>query len=218
MVFLLGSVSASWNFDNKLFYSEKGLKVNFKNSFGLGKDLGTAELKSHKSVTEVKKVGLGNQVPMFYDFDFNELQKNGLGKVTFTDMRTGEEVEREYKFIYWGDVEVDDYENKIIGYSNNGTAIYESVKVGSHFEKDWIDYNLGIHKKGQEQKNQRNMSSFSTLMLEDFKLYQKLNHERVKEGFKLARRYFLYYYISDEDINLLKNCNNGFERVGKIEE
>ena len=41
-IFLLTSISA-YDFDNKLSYSNNDLKVDFKNAFGLGKDLLSGE-------------------------------------------------------------------------------------------------------------------------------------------------------------------------------
>lgn len=143
MILLTGSVSA-FNFDNSVKYSNNDLKVDFVNSFGLGKDLGSAELKSHNSVDEILEVGTGNQVVMFYDFSFNELYENGLGEITFTDQRTDEEVERNYKFVYWGDIEVNNYETICEEVSiENGTLVTncEQIVTGTHIEKGWVDYN-----------------------------------------------------------------------------
>ncbi|KKL28472.1 hypothetical protein LCGC14_2374820 [marine sediment metagenome] len=86
VLFLIGTVSA-FEIDNKLTYSNEDLKVTFENLWGLpliGSELGTAELKSHPSVNYVKRVGAGNQVTMWYDFDFVDLYENGLGDVEFT--------------------------------------------------------------------------------------------------------------------------------------
>ncbi len=102
MILLVGTATA-WEFDNKITYENNDMKVTFINAFGLGKDIGTIELKSHKTVEEIKEVGLGNQVVMWYEFDnFKDIQKDGLGEVTFTNMKTGEEIERNYIYVYWG--------------------------------------------------------------------------------------------------------------------
>ena len=79
MFLLVGMVSAA-----KIKYEDKDMKVNFKNSFlGIGiSDLGSVELKSHKSVTEIRKLGAGeNQAVMFYDFNDWKLYPDGLGEV-----------------------------------------------------------------------------------------------------------------------------------------
>ncbi len=72
------------------------------------KDWGTAELKSHESVVQKRDVVVNqiteevnpNAIGMYYDFSFNEIYQNGLGKVEFTDQRTGELVEREWRYVY----------------------------------------------------------------------------------------------------------------------
>ena len=102
MFLLIGTVSA-FEFDNKLTYSNDDLKVNLNNWWGLGKNYGTAELKSHPSIDYVKQVGLGSQVVMWYDFNFMELYSKGIGNPEFKDMRTGKTVDRDYSFVYWGE-------------------------------------------------------------------------------------------------------------------
>lgn len=101
VLFLAGNVSA-WDIDNSLRYEELDMKVTLENVWGLGTDLGTAELKSHPSVNYVLPVGLDKQVTMFYDFEFGEIYTNGLGDVEFTNERTGELVNPEWQFVYWG--------------------------------------------------------------------------------------------------------------------
>jgi len=152
---MLPAVSA-----NKLTYLNGGngnpdLKVTLSDTtlFGLikTKELGTLELKSHKSINEIKKVGLGNQVTMYYDFDFLELYENGLGRVEFTDMRTGKLVDREYKFVYWRDeeYEVPVYSHKLVE-TKNGT-INQSTQIGTKTKtrKVWLDYNSKDIPKGK---------------------------------------------------------------------
>lgn len=143
---LIGSVSAL-GFDNKLTYSENDMKVTFENAFGLpliGSKLGTAELKSHSSVTEIKGFGFGKEeVTMYYDFDFRELYKNGLGNVEFIDMNTGKEIQKDYSFVEWvvENVSVNDYQEVCI-FSVNGTSECNKEISGTHLEErgSWIDY------------------------------------------------------------------------------
>ena len=66
---------------------------------------GTMELKSHKTPTEIIEVGTGWQVTMIYDTNFGQAHKDILGNVYFYDLKTGEEVQRDYKFVYWGEEE-----------------------------------------------------------------------------------------------------------------
>lgn len=106
-IVLLGSVSA-FEFDNKISYSENDLRVDFDNAFGLGKHYGSAELKSHSSIDEIKKVGVGNQIVMWYDFNFDEVYTDGLGDVKFIDIKNGEEISKNYEFVYFIEGECSD--------------------------------------------------------------------------------------------------------------
>ncbi len=148
-LFSINFVSA-FEFDNVLSYEEKDMKVKFKNSigaFGIGiptSDLGTIELKSHSSITEIKHFGFGKEeVVMYYDFKGWELYKNGLGEVIFTDERTGKEIEKDYYFVEWKEVEVPNYIqscfNKI---SANGTQFMECLEIqeGTKKEFQWVRY------------------------------------------------------------------------------
>jgi len=104
MVFIIGmfliSCVSAWEFDNFLNYKNKDLTVDITNAFGFGDLIGEMTLKSHKSVDEVLSVNSGSEVvTMYYETNFNYLQENGLGKVTFTDMRTGKQVDRKYSYV-----------------------------------------------------------------------------------------------------------------------
>ncbi len=143
MILLVGGVSA-WNFDNTLSYEDNDMKVKFKNSFGLGKDLGTIELKSHKSLTEIKQVGFGKEeVVMYYDFTNWELYKNGLGEVVFTDMKTGEEIDKDYYFVEWKEIDVPNYIQSCDSFvSPNGTQEQRcsTIQQGTKPEYQWVKY------------------------------------------------------------------------------
>ncbi|MHA1880875.1 MAG: LamG domain-containing protein [Candidatus Heimdallarchaeota archaeon] len=148
-LFLIGSVSAA-DWDNKLTYSKNDLKVEFSNSLLLlfkTSEIGTAELKSHKSVDEIRKVGAGTQVVMWYDFDFLGLYENGLGEVEFTDMKTGKTIERNYSFVYWGEesYEVPTYSEKVL---KNGTIVYEQIGTETKTREAWLPYNSKDIPKG----------------------------------------------------------------------
>ena len=152
MVLLVGSVSA-FEFDNKLTYYNEDLKVELTNWFGLGVDYGTAKLKSHKSVNEVRSVVIGKDiVVMYYDFDFLELYEEGLGKVYFTDERIGEEIEKDYSFVYWTNetYEKDIYEEQC-SKSLNQTNICGQVVIGKEnvTREVWKPYNSRDIQKGK---------------------------------------------------------------------
>jgi len=136
---LVGTISAA-DWDNKLKYSNNNLKVDFKNSF-LGiiptSDLGSVELKSHKSVEEVRKLGAGeNQAVMFYDFNDWKLYEDGLGEVIFIDMNTGEEIEKDYYFAELTTEQQPKYktvcEDKL---SNNGSIYPECSEIQNGFKQ-----------------------------------------------------------------------------------
>ncbi len=143
-MFLINCVSAV-DFDNVLSYEENDMKVSFDNVFGLGKHLGDIELKSHSSVTEVKKVGFGKEeVVMYYDFTDWEFYPDGLGRVIFTDMEIGKEIEKDYKFVIWKEIEVDvnDYELVCDTFVNGTKNNCVNNLIGTHKENkfDWIEY------------------------------------------------------------------------------
>src|SRR6056297_2343892 len=150
MFLLLGSVSgAEW--DNKLTYSEDDLKVELENWLGLGENYGSAKLESHKSVEEVKKVGLGWQVTMYYDFNFIKDYENGLGDVKFIDMKNGKETNKEYKFVY-KDTETREREvcssYSLTETKNGTTEKCSSYEKETYEVKVWKDYNSKDIPKG----------------------------------------------------------------------
>lgn len=136
-LFLLTCVSA-FDFDNSLKYSNNDLKVDVINAFGLGEDLGSAELKSHKSVDEILRFTAGNKVTMFYELDFKDIYENGLGEVTFIDRRTGKEIKKDYEFVYWSETE------KEICNDLNGTQKCFLTK-----ERGWLPYDSKDIPKGK---------------------------------------------------------------------
>lgn len=79
------------------------------------------QLKSHPSVDYVKQVGTGNQVVMWYDINSIYQLENALGTPEFTDMRTGELVEREWRYVIWNEETC----NEVV--LVNGTTIKECV-------------------------------------------------------------------------------------------
>ena len=140
MILLVGTVSAvEWN--DKLTYSDDDLKVSWENWWGLGKTIGTVELKSHPTVNYIKKVGAGNPVTMWYDFTDWEYSENGLGVIEFTDERTGEKIDRDYSYVYWGDKIRNVYGKGECSLSVNGTQTCETIVIGTETYKDWLPYN-----------------------------------------------------------------------------
>ncbi len=116
-MFMISFASAAFGFDNGIKYRDKDMNVDFENGyfFGIGEwlgfneQIGTAELKSHKSVNEILPVASGKDVvTMFYEFNFEELYQDGLGEVEFINMTDGEVIEKDYHFVIWGTI----YEEK----------------------------------------------------------------------------------------------------------
>ncbi len=160
MALLLATVSVSAaNWDNSLNY-EKGsngnpdLKVELKNWFGLFEWLGidqtilTAELKSHKSVDEVKRFISGDQVVMYYDINSNYLLKNTLSEPEFWDLRTGKQIEKDYQFVYLSNQshEISTYSEKL---SENGSLVYVEDGTTIVWSEEWVPYNSKDLLKGK---------------------------------------------------------------------
>ena len=145
MLFLIVNVSA-FEWDNSLRYENNDMKVTIENIWGLplfGSDLGSAELKSHKSTNEVLRFGYGEEeVVMYYDFSNWEVYEDGLGKVYFTDKRTGKVIEKDYYFVEWvlTTEKKGVYDNVLVGYSKNGSAVYEQSIT-------WYDEDVWAWKK-----------------------------------------------------------------------
>jgi len=156
-IFLINLISApTWT--RSVEYNEEDVReVTFKNWFGLGATQGTMTLTSHEldERGEIKtlKVGLGKQVVMSYDINFNQKFVDVLGDVEFINMKTGQPIERDYKFVYL-DTEELERENCIewgtneteIGGSKNETGNETQVCLKwetETYEIDiWKDYNL----------------------------------------------------------------------------
>ena len=149
MILLVVPISAEvFTIDNRLTYSNEDLKVNFDNLWGFGKYYGSIELKSHPSVDYIKKVGTGNKVVMWYDFDFNDSYINGLGEVEFTDERTGEIIDRDYSYVYWGGKVRDVYGQGDCFLNINGTQTCKTIVIGTEIYEDWLPYNSKDIPKG----------------------------------------------------------------------
>jgi hypothetical protein len=114
MSLLLLSLTSATTWTRLTEYSRDDVReVTFKNWWGLGGTQGTMTLGSHqlneRGEIVTLEVGVGWQVTMYYDFEFNELISNGLGEVEFIDMKTGKPIERDYRFVYWTVEEQEQY-------------------------------------------------------------------------------------------------------------
>ena len=110
-MFLITTVSAL-DFDNWVNYENNDMKVRIVNALNFGEELGTAELKSHKSIDEILQVAPGsNRITMYYDFNFKEIYENGLGTVKFINMTNGKTINKNYNFMIWDTIieEINEY-------------------------------------------------------------------------------------------------------------
>ncbi len=154
MIILVGSVNAFKisELNDRLVYSKNDLKVSLENWWGLGKTIGTAELKSHNSVDEIRPVKLGESVVMWYDLDFVDLYESGLGDIEIINMNNGEIIQRNYKFVYWGN-ETYQVPNFICNdvLNKNGTMVNECSESGTKdkIREAWLPYNSRDILKGK---------------------------------------------------------------------
>ena len=147
LILLIGmfiiSFSNAFEFDNTLRYEKDDMKVTIENAFGLpffGSDLGSVELKSHSNVNEIKKLHYGREdVVMWYNLEGWELYENGLGEVTFTNLTSGELIQKDYYFVEWAFAPAIRYiyDNVVIGENPNGSNIYENKIIGTYEENEW---------------------------------------------------------------------------------
>ena len=138
LFFISFSSAADW--DNSLRYENGDMKVILENAWGLplfGSELGSVELKSHKTPTEIRRVGYGKEeVVMYYDFSGWDTYENGLGNVYFIDKNTGEEITKDYYFVELvsEEYEVFDYNETCDRHDNKTNYCFNQI-IGTHKEK-----------------------------------------------------------------------------------
>lgn len=124
-------------------YKNNDLSVSFVDS-SKSENVLDIELKSHNSINEIKQVGIGWQVVMWYDINSVYFLKDALGTPEFIDMRTGKIVERDWNYVVWSN---ETYEDPIIECqgmtTQNGTAYNECSQTGtqSKTREVWLPYN-----------------------------------------------------------------------------
>jgi len=153
LLLVIPTISAT-TWTSSLSYEDNDMTAVIKNWWGLGAEQGKLTLASHESVDQVKQVGLGKQVVMYYDFDFNELIENGLGEIEFINMKTGRNVERDYKYVYWFEemrtrdicLEYEEIDNNTI----EDDFIPKCIKEGKedYLFTEWKDYDTKDIPKG----------------------------------------------------------------------
>lgn len=149
------SFASASEWDNGLRYEKNDMKVTLENWAWVpffGDDLGTAELKSHKSINHILEVAPGeDRVTMYYDINFKEIYKDGLGEVEFINMTDGEIIEKDYHFVVWKTIteEGNNY-SKVCSESENDTTYCDQVLVGTYQEEyeGWVEVNTQDIPKG----------------------------------------------------------------------
>ncbi len=96
------SFTSAWTWDNSVDYEKDDMVAVIENAFGLpliGDILGKMTLTSHTSVDEVLNVmSDGERAVMIYNPSDWGQETISLGKVTFKNMKTEKEVNKDYYF------------------------------------------------------------------------------------------------------------------------
>ena len=149
LILLIGSMAyaSATEWDNKLKYSEDDMMITFQDTFlGIGfipiNNIGTAELKSHRTVDEVRKVSTGNdRVLTWYEFtDFKDVQVNALKGVEFIDMRE-EIADRDYLDQFIGRSELLDDSKIMIPNPDYNKLIDKTYQFVYLDNRKWLPYN-----------------------------------------------------------------------------
>ena len=145
MISMISIVSADcgWQWDNIKTYNEETQTIEIKNMFGLGQTI--AELKLLTPHNNLVPMGEDIKVAEISIELFMEDCTDVMGEMLFYDLRNQWEVierNNSWKYKENQNVLVNDWENVLIGYSGNGTAIYEYQIVGTHNELQTFWYDL----------------------------------------------------------------------------
>jgi len=136
-IFLVGFVSA-FEFDNVKTYDEVTREVTIINAYGLGDTIGKAKLNTPLNV----QVSVGYQKVAEFEISAYQDYSEAMKQFSFTNMKTKNKINRDYDLKYktYEDVLIDDYDNVLVGYTENGTAIFAYQKVGEHYvtQEKWI--------------------------------------------------------------------------------
>ena len=142
-VFLIGNISA-FEFDNSLSYSDDKMTATITNAFGFGEQIGEAKLSSHKSVNEILYVPTGDSPVLFYQTDFSE--ECSLDEPEFTNMRTGEKINKEYYYAkaVYGEIKSTTYgsekSGKFISHSNGSIEYDYRMKETTTTKEDIVSW------------------------------------------------------------------------------
>jgi len=133
-------------------YHEEDMKVEFRTLGLLYK--GDITLASHEAVNEVITFPGGREeVTMFYDMNWGDIEENGLGKVYFTDMHTGKEVEQDYSFVRLENVTHQEPVYKVTCNQDsknvsNEICTEEVIDYEEKIKEEWVEYKSNDIPKG----------------------------------------------------------------------
>jgi hypothetical protein len=201
------SISAE---NSNLLYSNDNLTVEIKDDFD--KSLGTITLKSHKDINEIRHVGLGEQVLIWYEFDFKESYPFGIGEVTFIDMNTKEKIIREYNLVYWGEI----IEKQTIcakqGTRLEGCLEWKEVNV---ITEGWIPYNSNNIPKGNITLGvEAEMKMDETIDV----IWEIAGNKIEKHAVVSSDAITSYYVVGGDNYTVLRYLNDGtFNTTGALD-
>jgi hypothetical protein len=185
---LMGVASASMEWDNTHEYKDNDMTVEIIDRgifawLGLDEKIGDATLKSHINLEQPKRVMKGRDRPvMWYEFNEFEFYEEGLGEVTFIDMKTGEEIQKDYYFAKATEEGWERLQNNDIPEGTTTIALITDVYSGDYIDGIWEIAGQKIEKHAVWNE------SFS----DDLFLYYSFDDE------------------SDTDDNIVDTTGNGF--------
>ena len=152
VILLVGTVSA-FEFDNVKNYDEETKTIDIRNSIlgipflQLGK---VAEIKLNTPQNYLVPIGY-RKVAEFEVTSFDDY-KNAFKELELFDKKAEmKKFYRDYDFksLSYKTIIVDDYENVLVGHTENGTALYEYQLVGNHQEEKevWVKLTPADFKK-----------------------------------------------------------------------
>lgn len=155
-MFLINFVSAELtSFDNVVYYDNFDKDVKIKNLFGLGTEYADLKITSHEDLDKPIYVGTGWQRVITQEIKGFEDYNNFIGTPKFKNMKTGKYEELDYyweKAIY-GEVEVNEYEEKCYETNKTGDAYCDKYISGNHKEigiVSWEKFEIKDIKKGEK--------------------------------------------------------------------
>ena len=126
------SMASAFEFDNVKSYDPINREVTITNVFGLGGVIGKARLNTPLNV----KTNIGYQKVAEFDIFAYEDYNDAIKQFIFTDLKQNKKINRNYdlKYLTYGNILIEDFDNIKIGETENGTEIYNWKKIGEHYD------------------------------------------------------------------------------------